>query len=115
MLFSKTLLVLLIAILGTSWIPDGRTNGLASGCWSSVKRPEQCVEKKDPTKVSTIDDIPQEDDEFAPLTVGIWYQAAAGGRWPVGKNGDFSLQGTYRRQAGMRREYGGLANFNYRW
>ncbi|CAH0714945.1 unnamed protein product, partial [Brenthis ino] len=46
---------------------------------------------------------------------GTSYQAAAGGRWPVGKNGDFSLQGTYGRQAGMRREYGGLANFNYRW
>ncbi|CAH2098332.1 unnamed protein product [Euphydryas editha] len=46
---------------------------------------------------------------------GTSYQAAAGGRWPVGKNGDFSLQGTYGRAAGMRREYGGLANFNYRW
>ncbi|XP_026497749.2 gloverin-like [Vanessa tameamea] len=46
---------------------------------------------------------------------GTSYQAAAGGRWPVGKNGDLSLQGTYGRAAGMPREYGGLANFNYRW
>ncbi|CAD6243366.1 GSCOCT00013045001.2-RA-CDS [Cotesia congregata] len=86
MLVSKTLLVLLVAILGTSWVSDGRTNGLASACWSSVKRPDQCVEKKDPTKVSkevpkgnttkvcTINDIPQKDDEFAPLTVGIWVE-----------------------------------------
>ncbi|CAG9568609.1 unnamed protein product [Danaus chrysippus] len=45
---------------------------------------------------------------------GTSYQAAAGGRWPVGKNGDFSLQGTYGKQAFMRREYGGLGSFNYR-
>ncbi|XP_072946365.1 gloverin-like [Epargyreus clarus] len=43
------------------------------------------------------------------------YQAAAGGRWPVGKNGDFSLQGTYGKVSGMRPEYGGIGNFNYRW
>ncbi|XP_061384732.1 gloverin-like [Danaus plexippus] len=46
---------------------------------------------------------------------GTSYQAAAGGRWPVGKNGDFSLQGTYGKQPGMSREYGGLGSFNYRW
>ncbi|XP_069355578.1 gloverin-like [Maniola hyperantus] len=46
---------------------------------------------------------------------GTSYQAAAGGKWPVGKNGDISLQGTYGRQHGLPREYGGMANFNYRW
>ncbi|XP_045762959.1 gloverin-like [Maniola jurtina] len=46
---------------------------------------------------------------------GTSYQAAAGGKWPVGKNGDFSLQGTYGRQHGLPRQYGGMANFNYRW
>ncbi|AEE09470.1 conserved hypothetical protein [Cotesia vestalis bracovirus] len=86
MVFNKTLIVLLLAILGTSWIPDGRSNGLASACWSRTTRPDRCEEKKNPTgatteipkevttKVPTIDDIPQEDEEFAPLTVGIWVE-----------------------------------------
>nr|CCQ19275.1 conserved hypothetical protein BV16 [Cotesia sesamiae Kitale bracovirus] len=86
MVFSKTLLVLLLAILGTSWIPDGRTNGLASACWSRASQPDRCEQKKNPKvatteipkeatiKVPTIDDIPLKDDEFAPLTVGIWVE-----------------------------------------
>ncbi|KAG8040033.1 hypothetical protein G9C98_001786 [Cotesia typhae] len=78
MVFSKTLLVLLLAILGTSWIPDGRTNGLASACSSRPSQPDRYEQKKDPkvapTKVPTIDDIPLEDDKFAPLTVGIWVE-----------------------------------------
>ncbi|XP_068623997.1 gloverin-like [Battus philenor] len=41
--------------------------------------------------------------------------AGAGGIWPVGKNGDFSLQGTYGKTSGMNSEFGGKALFNYRW
>ncbi|XP_045507036.1 gloverin-like [Colias croceus] len=41
--------------------------------------------------------------------------AAAGGKWPVGKNGDFSLQGTYNQMSGMRPDYGVMGNYNYRW
>nr|CCQ19274.1 conserved hypothetical protein BV16 [Cotesia sesamiae Kitale bracovirus] len=88
MLLNKTLLILLIAILGTSWLPDGRTNGLASAWFWDSKIKVQCLNTNDPTavttevpkdvlkkattKVPTIDDIPLEDDEFALLTVGIW-------------------------------------------
>ncbi|XP_049881116.1 gloverin-like [Pectinophora gossypiella] len=43
------------------------------------------------------------------------FNAAAGGKWPVGKNGDFSLQGTYGKTSGMRHDYGGRGVFNYRW
>ncbi|VVD01240.1 gloverin-like [Leptidea sinapis] len=42
------------------------------------------------------------------------YSAAAGGKWPVGKNGDFSVQGTYNQMPGLR-DYGAMANYNYRW
>ncbi|CAD6243368.1 GSCOCT00013046001.2-RA-CDS [Cotesia congregata] len=90
MLFSKTLLVLLLAILGTSWLPDGRNNGLASAWFWNTKTKIQieCVKNNVSTgvttevpkevikggtaKVLTIGEIPQEDDEFAPLTAGIW-------------------------------------------
>ncbi|CAG4944953.1 unnamed protein product [Parnassius apollo] len=41
--------------------------------------------------------------------------AGAGGRWPVGKNGDFSLEGTYGKTSGYKPEYGGRGVFNYRW
>ncbi|CAG4944959.1 unnamed protein product [Parnassius apollo] len=42
--------------------------------------------------------------------------AGAGGRWPVGKNGDFSLEGTYYgKTSGYKPEYGGRGVFNYRW
>ncbi|XP_013168697.1 PREDICTED: gloverin-like [Papilio xuthus] len=41
--------------------------------------------------------------------------AGAGGAWPVGKNGDFSLQGTYGKTGGYNSEFGGLAKFNYRF
>ncbi|XP_013186717.1 gloverin [Amyelois transitella] len=40
--------------------------------------------------------------------------AAAGGRWPIGKNGDFSLQGTYNR-IGRFQDYGARAGLNYRF
>ncbi|XP_041977066.1 gloverin-like [Aricia agestis] len=43
------------------------------------------------------------------------WNAGAGGRWPVGKNGDFSLQGTYGKTSGMRPQFGGMGNFNYRF
>ncbi|CAH2268338.1 gloverin-like [Pararge aegeria] len=46
---------------------------------------------------------------------GTSYQAAAGGKWPVGKNGDISVQGTYGRQHGLPHEYGAMANFNYKF
>ncbi|XP_028168250.1 gloverin-like [Ostrinia furnacalis] len=42
------------------------------------------------------------------------WTAAGGGHWPVGKNGDFGLEGTYSRMAGMN-DYGGRAVYNYRW
>ncbi|XP_028168252.1 gloverin-like [Ostrinia furnacalis] len=42
------------------------------------------------------------------------WTAAGGGRWPVGKNGDFGLEGTYSRMGGMK-DYGGRASYNYRW
>lgn len=41
-------------------------------------------------------------------------EAAAGGRWPLGKNGDFSIDGTYSRY-GHIQDYGGRAGLNYRW
>nr|XP_053609224.1 gloverin-like [Plodia interpunctella] len=40
--------------------------------------------------------------------------AAAGARWPVGRNGDLSLQGTYNRM-GRFKDYGVLGGFNYRF
>ncbi|KAM3963600.1 gloverin-like [Aphomia sociella] len=40
--------------------------------------------------------------------------AAAGGRWPIGKNGDFTVQGTYSR-FGPIQDYGARAGLNYRW
>ncbi|KAL0860451.1 hypothetical protein ABMA27_009840 [Loxostege sticticalis] len=42
------------------------------------------------------------------------WTAAGGGRWPVGKNGDFGLDATYSRMGGMK-DYGGRAVYNYRW
>ncbi|CAH2058085.1 unnamed protein product, partial [Iphiclides podalirius] len=41
--------------------------------------------------------------------------AGAGGSWPVGKNGDFSVLGTYGKTSGIPSDYGGKAIFNYRW
>ncbi|CAK1547666.1 unnamed protein product [Leptosia nina] len=43
------------------------------------------------------------------------WSAAAGGKWPVGKNGDLSLQGTYNQMSGRRPDYGGQGVFNYHW
>ena len=40
--------------------------------------------------------------------------AAAGGRWPIGRNGDFTMQGTYSR-FGPLQDYGARAGLNYRW
>ncbi|CAG9792416.1 unnamed protein product [Diatraea saccharalis] len=42
------------------------------------------------------------------------WSAAGGGRWPVGKNGDFGVDGTYSRFGGMK-DYGARGVFNYRW
>ncbi|KAM3963479.1 gloverin-like [Aphomia sociella] len=42
------------------------------------------------------------------------YDAAAGGRWPIGRNGDFTMQGTYSR-FGPIQDYGARAGLNYRW
>ncbi|KAJ2944825.1 hypothetical protein O0L34_g1717 [Tuta absoluta] len=41
--------------------------------------------------------------------------AAAGGRWPVGKNGDLSAQGFYSQTQGFGRDYGGRLNYNHRF
>ncbi|XP_026316152.1 gloverin-like [Hyposmocoma kahamanoa] len=41
--------------------------------------------------------------------------AGAGGRWPVGKNGDFSAQGFYGKTSGFPSDYGVRGVYNYRW
>ncbi|XP_013191377.2 gloverin-like [Amyelois transitella] len=41
-------------------------------------------------------------------------EAAAGARWPIGKNGDISLEGTYNRM-GPFQDYGARAGLNYRF
>ncbi|XP_013192201.1 gloverin [Amyelois transitella] len=41
-------------------------------------------------------------------------EAAAGARWPLGRNGDVSLQGTYNRM-GPFQDYGARAGLNYRF
>ncbi|XP_022125815.2 gloverin isoform X1 [Pieris rapae] len=43
------------------------------------------------------------------------WSASGGGKWPVGKNGDISLQGTYDQISGRRPDYGGRAVYNYNW
>ena len=41
-------------------------------------------------------------------------QAAAGGKWPVGRNGEISAQGTYDR-IGRMQDYGGRLGYTYRF
>lgn len=46
---------------------------------------------------------------------GTSWNAAGGGKWPVGKNGDFGLQGTYSHMPHGIRDYGARGVFNYRF
>ncbi|KAI5652132.1 gloverin-like protein domain-containing protein [Phthorimaea operculella] len=41
--------------------------------------------------------------------------AAAGARWPIGRNGDLSAQGFYSHTQGFGRDYGGRLNYRYRF
>ncbi|CAH0403367.1 unnamed protein product [Chilo suppressalis] len=42
------------------------------------------------------------------------WSAAGGGRWPIGKNGDFGVDGTFSRINGLK-DYGARGVFNYRF
>ncbi|CAD6242938.1 GSCOCT00009603001.2-RA-CDS [Cotesia congregata] len=74
MLSSKSLLLLLVAVLGSSWIFDGGSNGVAYACWSSSEVPQTEVTStiQCPGKKQVIYKINLEYEEFTPLTVGIW-------------------------------------------
>nr|ACE75130.1 conserved hypothetical protein [Glyptapanteles flavicoxis] len=68
MLFTKTLFVFLVAIFGTSLVPEGRTNGLVSAHSLSARS----LDRYRKAMVPTTYDVPPEDKEFTPLTIGIW-------------------------------------------
>ncbi|KAG8040340.1 hypothetical protein G9C98_000911 [Cotesia typhae] len=75
MLSNKSLLVLLVAILGFSWNFEGGFNGLVYACPSSSKeepRTEAPPIIQCPDKNQVIYKINLEYKELTPLTVGIW-------------------------------------------